>query len=585
MAQDTQDRTMSAMAPPDPREGPDGVDTPDTAVSDPEKAAAPMGPATDNNDIERLGRQRPELLRSAFAEFGFVTSIVLSMMMCEYFVSGFNIVLPAIAEALHIPESVRTWPAGVPNLTTAAFLLPCARLSDQYGSRNVFLAGHLWLLVWSLVAGFSVSTEMMIACRALQGVGAAAFMPAGISMFGQTYRPGPRKNLIFAIYGAFACIGFYFGIILGGIGAQLLTWSWYFWIGAIFVAIVVVLGVTTIPTALSQGSPEVTMDWLGATTIVSGVVLVVFALTDGGHAPNGWATPYVYVTFLIGALLLIVSVYIEGWVAKEPLVPPDLFKPKYMKRLCLALFLAYGVFGLFLFYASFYIETVLNATALQTAAWFTPMAVGGMILAISGGLVMHLLSGRILLVISGLGFTLCGLLFALIPERTPSPGAGDQLTPSIDFIYWAYIFSAMVAGTMGIDITFNVTNVFITTAVPWRLQATAGAVINSLLYLGIAFWLGVAELAVATANSGRAAAGDDELPLRSQYQIGFWIGVALGGLATVLFLTVNIGQAAAEMTADEKLAQMAEEEQRHQQLVQTFSNAQAQERQRQQQKD
>lgn len=184
-----------------------------------------------------------------------------------------------------------------------------------------------------------------------------------------------------------------------------------------------------------------------------------------------------------------------------------------------------------------------------------------MILAISGGLVMHLIPGRVLLVISGLGFTLSGLLFALIPERvaatTNNNGSGAQ--PSIDFIYWAYIFSAMVAGTIGIDITFNVTNVFVTTAVPASLQATAGAVINSLLYLGIAFWLGVAELAVASANAARqggaGGGGGGGMSLREQYQIGFWIGVALGGLATLLFLSVDIGQAAASLTADEKLAQ------------------------------
>jgi len=549
MVPDTDRPTTAVLAPPDPAHARDGLGPRDDTQSsdlDPESGSSP---AMDKDAIERLGRQRPALLTSVFAEVGFVSAIVLSMMMCEYFVSGFNIVLPAISEALEIPESIRTWPAGVPNLTTAAFLLPCARLSDQYGGRIVFLAGHVWLFVWSLVAGFSASPEMMIACRALQGVGAAAFMPAGIALLGQTYRPGPRKNLVFAIYGAFACIGFYFGIIIGAIGGQLLTWSWYFWIGAIFVAIVVVLGITTIPKALSQRAPNVAMDWLGTATIVPGVVLIVFALTDGGHAPQGWRTPYVYVTFVIGALLLIVSVYIEGWVAKQALVPPELFKPKYMKRLCLALFLAYGVFGLFLFYASFYIETVLQATPLQTAAWFTPLAVGGMMLAISGGLVMHLVPGRVLLVISGLGFTLSGLLFVLIPERASGSG------PSIDFIYWAYIFSAMVAGTIGIDITFNVTNVFITTAVPSALQATAGAVINSLLYLGIAFWLGVAELAVASANAGRVASGQAEMPLREQYQIGFWIGVALGGLATLLFLSVDIGQAAASMTADEKLAQ------------------------------
>lgn len=178
---------------------------------------------------------------------------------------------------------------------------------------------------------------------------------------------------------------------------------------------------------------------------------------------------------------------------------------------------------------------------LLAAAWFTPLAVGGIFLAIGGGLVLHLVSNRALVIFSCLGFLLSSLLFALIPEQA----AGG---PSTGFLYWAYVFPAMLAGTIGIDITFNVTNVFITTAMGRRHQAAASGLINSLLYLGIAFWLGVAEAAVSAAVPGR----DARVAQRCQYQIGFWTGVALSVVSLALAASVRMGQAEGAMTADEK---------------------------------
>ncbi|KAK8071023.1 hypothetical protein PG997_011226 [Apiospora hydei] len=503
-------------------------------------------------EIERLGRQRPEILSSAIVEFGFVTAIIMSMMMGEFFVSGFNIVLPTVGDSLNIPEPSRTWPAEVPSLTTAALLLPCARLSDRYGGRIVFLAGVSWLVVWSLVCGFSQNTNMLIVCRAMQGLSTAAFLPAGISLLGQSYRPGPRKNFIFALYGAFAVLGFYIGIAIGALTAQLADWRWYFWVGAILAFANAVIGFLTIPKDLGQdGDAALAMDWWGLGTIVPGLVLVIFAFTDGGSAPQGWRTPYVYITLIIGVVFLAAAVYVEGWVAAQPLFPAEVFRPKGMKRLVVSLFCCYGVFGLYLFYVSYYLSTVLHTTPLQTAAWFTPMALGGIFLALMGGLVLHLIPGRILMIISGLGFLLSVLLFALIPDRVDG-------APSTSFLYWAYVFPAMLCGTIGVDITYNVTNVFITTSMPARLQATAGALINSLLYLGIAFWLGVAELAVSQTKEAREGDGEDELTPREQYKIAFWLAVGLAALSLILFSTLKIGQASADMTADEK-AQLAAE--------------------------
>ncbi|RYP12606.1 hypothetical protein DL765_007237 [Monosporascus sp. GIB2] len=494
-------------------------------------------------DLELLGRQRPPSLPTPLVECTFVFTILLSMTMAEYTISGFNIVLPSLTESLHIPESARTWPAGVPNLTTGCLLLPCARFCDQYGGKVVFLAGHLWLCVWSLISGFSQNSTMLIVCRAMQGLGSAAFLPAGIALLGRIYRPGPRKNLVFGLYGACACIGFYIGIVIGAVASEYLNWRWYFWICAVLVGVVVVLGFLTIPGHLGDGDRNVRMDWWGLCTVVPGLMLVVFALTDGGHAPDGWRTPYIFVTFTVGVLFLCVSVYVQGWVSAAPLLPAELFRPKYMKRLNVALFCSYGVFGIFLFYASFYIESTLHVTPMLTAAWFTPLSVGGVLLAVTGGFVLHILPGRILLVISGIGYILSVLLFALVPARSES---GE---PSITFLYWAYVFPAMCCGTIGIDIAFNVTNVFITTAMPARLQATAGALVNSLLYLGLAFWLGIAELAVSTTVNRR---GEENVDMRSRYKIGFWTGVGLAAVALCLTSTLNLGKAAADMTADEK---------------------------------
>lgn len=218
------------------------------------------------------------------------------------------------------------------------------------------MGGLGWFFVWSLVAGFSQNYIMLIVMRALQGLGPAAFLPAGIMLLGSIYRPGPRKNLIFGLYGAFAPLGFFFGIIMGGVTGDYLSWRWYFWLGSIVLFAAVLGSVFSIP----RGGPEaegqkseVEMDYFGLLTAVPALVLIVFALTDGAHAPQGFKTSYVLACLVLGVLLLAAAVFVEGWVSSQPLLPFSLFEPRYMKPLAVALFFAYGSFGIFLFYASF----------------------------------------------------------------------------------------------------------------------------------------------------------------------------------------------------------------------------------------
>lgn len=272
----------------------------------------------------------------------------------EYFISGFNIILPILSDELQLPQQTQTWPASVFSLVTGAFLLPLGRIADIYGGSKVFKLGLAWFLIWSFIAGFSQDYKMLIAVRALQGLGPSAFLPSGIMLLGQTYRPGPRKNLIFGLYGAFAPLGFFFGIILGGVTAEALSWRWYFWLGSIVIMAVCITSLLAIP----KDSPpaqktEILMDYWGLLTIVPALILIIFAITDGAHAPMGWKTPYIIVCFVLGLIFLALAIYVEGWVSPQPLLPFDLFQAKYMKTLVVSLFLIYGAFGIYLFYASF----------------------------------------------------------------------------------------------------------------------------------------------------------------------------------------------------------------------------------------
>ena len=87
--------------------------------------------------------------------------------------------------------------------------------------------------------------------------------------------------------------------------------------------------VVTIPNdQADHRDSDVKMDWLGSATLVVGLVLFVFAITDSSHAPQKWATWYIPVTFILGILSLGTTFYIEGWVAEQPLLPFEVFKIK-----------------------------------------------------------------------------------------------------------------------------------------------------------------------------------------------------------------------------------------------------------------
>lgn len=336
------------------------------------------------------------------------------------------------------------------------------------------------------------------------------------------------QNLIFSIYGGSAPLGFFIGVVMAGLTGSFLDFGWYFWIGAILVLTTVVAAFCSISSDRNV-QRNVDPDWLGMVCIISGLLLTVFALTDGSHAPQKWATPYIIVTLVLGLSLLGAAYYVEGYVARNPLLPFDLFKTPYIKPLFVGLFFSYGAFGAFLLYSTLYMTTIMGATPVQVAAWFVPMCVGGIILSLIGGYILHLVPGTVLICVSTSGWIVSSLLFAVEP-----PGAS----------YWALVFPAMIGATIGIDITYNVANVFITTSLSARRQGLAGGLLHSLLFLGIAFFLAFADITQTETAS---------LGMLKSYRAVFWFILALAGMSlAIMALLVRLPKAESGLTADER---------------------------------
>lgn len=513
-------------------------------TSDPESVDPAVPDGLTPEQLERLGRERPPAFKTWFAEWAFCGSILGSMLMAEFFISGFVLVLPAVTKALEMPPGTQTWPASVFSLVSGSLLFPFGRIADMYGGRLVYIGGLFWYALWCLVAGFSPNHHVLIVARALQGFGPAAFLPSGVMLLGSNYRPGPRKNMVFSLYGSCAPVGFFVGILAGGATAEYLTWSWYFWVGSIVLFIISLGSVFGIPaeTSRPKEAQEVRMDWWGLATTIPGLMLFIFAITQGAHAPQGFATPYVYATLIIGVLLLGAAVYVEGWVAEQPLIPFDLFAPKYMTAMVLGLFNIYGAFGVFQFYASFFIQNVVGHGPLLASLWFSPLCAGGFFLAVVGGVVLHKLPNHMLLVISGLGSVVSTILFVFIPADS-------------DLSYWAWVFPAMLGATLGVDIAYNVSSVFMTTSLPSHRQGLAGALINTLIFLGIGFYLGLADLIVETTAPAEASLGGarDREKQITGFRSAFWLAFACSASALVILgLFARVGRAKSDLTFEEK---------------------------------
>ena len=279
--------------------------------------------------------------------------------------------LPQIQHSLGFTPGRLQWVINAYGVAIAGFLLLGGRAADMFGRRRVFLAGLALFTAASLLGGFSHSPAMLVATRALQGLGAAMFSPAAFSLLLAVFPEPARRNRALGAWTAVAASGFVAGLILGGFITDLLGWRWVLWINVPLGLLVLALS-----PALPVGKPDAqtaggTLDVWGALLVASGAATLVFAFANSEHV--GLAHPVTFALVGLALGLLALFVWVEGRVV-TPLMPLGVFWHRSTGGANVVSLLANTALGPTFVVVALAMQEVLQFSATRTGLGLLPMA-------------------------------------------------------------------------------------------------------------------------------------------------------------------------------------------------------------------
>lgn len=427
------------------------------------------------------------------------------------------------------------------SLTFGCFLLFWGRIADLYGKRLIFILGSAWAALTLTINPFLRNEPAFALFRGLQGLGAAANVPTAIGILGTTFPPGRAKNYAFSTYAAGAPLGSIFGNLLGGVIANYAHWTWVLWALAILAALVTVAGVFVIPppptTLKAQGATiTATVDWVGAVLVTIGLMLLLFALTEGNVV--GWSTPWVPVLIVVSLLLLALFVLwqrrLEHRGTQTPLIKVSVFANRRFSAAMAIMGLFFASFNGYLIFATYFYQDYQGLSPLATTLRFLPTGIVGVLTAaLCGKLIARVPTNYLLGFGNAANVTACLLLAVPIPPASTS--------------YFAYGLPAMVLAVLGADTAWPCLTLFTSHALPQADQAMGGALVNAVGQVGRAMGLAVATAVqtavmagargVAVEASGGLVVGDEATlkGIRAAQWVDFGLGVAGLGVVVVAF--------------------------------------------------
>ncbi|CAN9172416.1 unnamed protein product [Alternaria alternata] len=514
-----------------------------TAAADGEKDALP------GTALEAVSTTASERLPFSKARcVALVTTIAAAPFLSTMAVQASVIILPTIGEELDIPVSRQQWIISAYNLTFGCFLLLWGRLADVYGRRMIFLWGSAAFTLTSIITPFIPNEIGFDIFRGLQGLAAAAMAPTALGILASTFAPGKTKDVAFGCFGAGAPLGGVFGNIFGGIVGEYLDWQWVFWLFGIIAGVSTVASyfVIPIPPQLKEEQQPVmrnTVDWLGGSLITIGLVMLVFALSEGNVV--GWRTPWVPVLIVV-ALIIIIAFgfwqhYLETKTAKRPLMKMSIFKNGKFTAANVLMALFFSSFNNYLIFATYWFQDYQGHSVIQTTLRFLPNGITGILVATITGQILSRVPGDYILTFSTICVSISSLLFAI-----PIP---------VDTTYWAYGFPAMVLCVSGADTIFPVLTLFVAKTLPAEDASLGGALITAVGQIGRAIGLAIAtavQTAVVAREKGlsvdqigteghKTEPWDDALKVGIRTTAWFNFGMSVATTFIVIFFIRGIG--------------------------------------------
>ncbi len=324
----------------------------------------PLAPAAPSpTGSARFSRFRPTGPRAALGV------ILVAQLMVVLDVSIVNIALPDMQRALDFSSTSLSWVVNAYGLTFGGLLLLGARAGDLFGRRRVFLAGLALFTVASAAGGFAENGGLLLAARAVQGIGAAFAAPSALALLTITF-PGPaERTRALGLYTAASIGGAGLGLIAGGVLTEWLSWRWVFFVNVPIGLVLLVVASSALPeTTRTRGHVDIP----GALTSTFGMAAVVYGFINA--ASDGWADPRTIVAFVAGVVLIAGFVFQETRVA-VPITPLRLFADRtrvsaYVARMLLVA----AMMGIFFFLTQF-LQDVLAYSPIMAGLAFLPLTV------------------------------------------------------------------------------------------------------------------------------------------------------------------------------------------------------------------
>ncbi|HXP90395.1 MAG TPA: MFS transporter [Fibrobacteria bacterium] len=323
-----------------------------------------------------------------------------------------NVALPSIRTALLFSETSLVWVVNAYMLTFGGFLLLSGRLGDLYGQRRIFIGGIVLFTLASLACGLSRSQSMLVASRAVQGVGGSAVSAISLSLIMNLFpEPGERAKAM-GVYSFVCAGGGSVGVLLGGLLVQSLDWHWIFLVNIPIGMLVVFLTLALVAERKSEETSR-HLDIAGALCVTTSLMLAVYGIVGGNQA--GWGSGRTLGLLATSAVLLAIFLGIESRV-KTPLLPLRLLGSRNLSTAnTVGVLWAAGMFAWF-FLSALYMQLVLGCTAMQVGLAFLPanLIMAAFSLGLSAKIVTKF--GNRLPLAGGLLLAACGLLlFARVP--------------------------------------------------------------------------------------------------------------------------------------------------------------------------
>jgi EmrB/QacA subfamily drug resistance transporter len=427
-----------------------------------------------------------------------------------------NIALSSIQRDLGFSQSGLAWVVNAYVLTFGGFLLLGGRAADLIGRRTVFIAGLAIFTAASLACGFASAQWMLVAARAVQGVGGAIVQAVAFSLILELFRePGDRAKAM-SVWGFVSSAGGAVGVVLGGVLTQVGDWHLIFLLNIPIGVVAIALARPLLPSAPGLGLGK-GVDVGGAITITAAPILAVYGILKASEL--GWTSPEV-VAFLAVALLVLGAFVAIERRARAPIVPLGIFRsPAVSLSQIVIVSLMAAFFGWF-FFSPLYMQRVLGFNALQTGLGFLPamLVFAAMSLGIAAKIVGRI--GAKPALVAGMSLAVVGL--ALL-ARTPVAGSyAVDLAPAM--------FLIAIGGGLGF-----LPLILISTgeARPEESGLVSGLVSTSQMVggaIGLAVLVTIAAARTAAASGGAPA---DAAALNEGYHAAFLVGamLAAGGLA------------------------------------------------------